>query len=65
MAYVHMEFSVTLKLVVGAPQVMVSCPWRMAPLGQGPAPPVTGTKNSLQFSVAVCMVPTRYWVPTL
>ena len=55
----------TLKLVLAALQVMVSLPWRMAPLGQGPAPPVTGTVKTLRFSVAVIMLPMKYCVPTL
>jgi hypothetical protein len=42
MAYVHIGFSATLKLDDAALQVMDSVPLRMAPFGQGPAPPETG-----------------------
>jgi hypothetical protein len=56
-AYLHIGFSTTLKDVAAAPQVTDSEPLRMAPLGHGPAPPVTGTVNVLNCSVGVAIWP--------
>jgi hypothetical protein len=41
-AYVHIGFSTTLNVVDAAEQVRRRLPERIAPFGQGPAPPVTG-----------------------
>ena len=65
MLYVHIGFSTTLNVVDGAPHVSVSEPLRMAPLGQGPAPPVTAMVNTLPFSEGQAVEPTKYEVPAL
>jgi hypothetical protein len=59
MAYVHIGFSDTLNDVEAAPHVSVSTPLRMAPLGQGPAPPVTGMVNTFPSSVSEAKWPSR------
>jgi hypothetical protein len=62
---VHIGDSVTLKLVLAAPHVILRLPLRKAPLGQGPAPPVTGTVKTMPFSVELIMLPIKYDVPPL
>ena len=46
-----------MKDVDDAPQVTLRVPERIAPLGHGPAPPVTGMVNVLNCSVGVAMLP--------
>jgi hypothetical protein len=60
MAYVHIGFSATLNVVEAAPQVTVSVPPRMAPLGQGPEPPLTGMVNTSPCSDGQAVEPIRY-----